>query len=94
MRSCARLSSTRSYTKTVTTGAGCRLHPFPENPGDPIPIHIDELFLEYAEILVESVREKTRANDEHSFPAPAEVIAKEIFQVRGEHEPNEESSGS
>jgi CRISPR/Cas system-associated exonuclease Cas4 (RecB family) len=41
---------------------------FLKNPGDPIDIHIDELFLEYAEILLESVREKTRANDEHSYP--------------------------
>jgi RecB family exonuclease len=41
---------------------------FLKSPGDPIDIHIDELFLEYAEILVESVREKTRANDEHSYP--------------------------
>jgi hypothetical protein len=41
---------------------------FLKEPGDPIPIHIDELFLEYAEILVESVREKTRSNDESSYP--------------------------
>lgn len=41
---------------------------FLKEPGDLIPIHIDELFLEYAEILVESVREKTRTSDEHSYP--------------------------
>jgi CRISPR/Cas system-associated exonuclease Cas4 (RecB family) len=41
---------------------------FLKNPGDPIPIHIDELFLEYAEILVESIHEKTRTNDASSYP--------------------------
>jgi hypothetical protein len=41
---------------------------FLKDPGDPITIHIDDHFLEYAEILVESVREKTRTNDERSYP--------------------------
>ncbi|MFZ4438059.1 MAG: RecB family exonuclease [Syntrophales bacterium] len=40
---------------------------FLKNRGDPIAIHIDELFLEYAEILLESVRENTRTNDERSY---------------------------
>lgn len=41
---------------------------FLKNPGDPIEIHIDELFLEYAEILLESVREKTHSTDENDYP--------------------------
>jgi putative RecB family exonuclease len=41
---------------------------FLKNPGDPINIHIDELFLEYAEILLESVREKTRSTNENDYP--------------------------
>ena len=40
---------------------------FLKNPGDPIAIHIDELFLEYAEILLESVREKTRSKEENAY---------------------------
>jgi len=41
---------------------------FLKSPGDPINIHIDELFLEYAEILLESVREKTRSTNENDYP--------------------------
>ena len=41
---------------------------FLKNPGDPINIHIDELFLEYAEILLESVRDKTRSTNENDYP--------------------------
>jgi ATP-dependent helicase/DNAse subunit B len=40
---------------------------FLKDPGDPIAIHIDELFLEYAEILLESVREKTRTKEENAY---------------------------
>ena len=56
---------------------------FLKDPGDPIPIHIDELFLEYAEILVESVREKTRSNDEHSYPCTCGGYCERDFQTRG-----------
>jgi hypothetical protein len=41
---------------------------FLKDPGDPIPIFIDEFFLDYGEILVESVREKTRSQEENAYP--------------------------
>ena len=41
---------------------------FLKSKGDPIPIHIDEIFLDYGEILVESVRDKIGTNDEGSYP--------------------------
>ena len=54
---------------------------FLKNPGDPIPIHIDELFLEYAEILLESVREKTRSNDERSYPCTCGGYCERDFSI-------------
>lgn len=41
---------------------------FLKDPGDPIPIFIDEFFLDYGEILVESVREKTHSQEENAYP--------------------------
>jgi hypothetical protein len=41
---------------------------FLKSQGDPIAIHIDEIFLEYGEILVESIRDKIGTNDERSYP--------------------------
>ena len=41
---------------------------FLKDPGDPIPIFIDEFFMDYGEILVESVREKTRSQEENAYP--------------------------
>ena len=41
---------------------------FLKEPGEPIPIHIDEHILEYGKILVESIRAKTRSTDEQSYP--------------------------
>lgn len=40
---------------------------FLKSPGDPIPIYIDEIFLEYGEILIESVRDNIQTNDERSY---------------------------
>ncbi len=52
---------------------------FLKNPGDPIAIHIDELFLEYAEILLESLREKTRSNDADQYPCTCGGYCKREF---------------
>jgi putative RecB family exonuclease len=41
---------------------------FLKTPDDPQPIHIDEELLTYGRILIESVQEKTRSYDEHSYP--------------------------
>lgn len=44
-----------------------RVH-FLKEPGDPVPVHIDEWLLEYAKILVQSVREKTTSENENDYP--------------------------
>jgi CRISPR/Cas system-associated exonuclease Cas4 (RecB family) len=41
---------------------------FLKMPDDPQPIYIDEEFLNYGKILIESVAEKTTSFDEHSYP--------------------------
>lgn len=41
---------------------------FLKEAGDPLPIHIDELILEYAKILIESIRGKTTSKSEASYP--------------------------
>jgi len=41
---------------------------FLKEPGDPLPVHIDEWLLEYAKILVQSVREKTASETESDYP--------------------------
>lgn len=41
---------------------------FLKEPGDPLPVHIDEWLLEYAKILVQSVREKTLSENESDYP--------------------------
>lgn len=37
-------------------------------PGDPIPIHIDEHLIDYGKILIESVRDKTISQDKADYP--------------------------
>jgi PD-(D/E)XK nuclease superfamily protein len=37
-------------------------------PGDPIPIHIDEHLMDYGKILIDSVREKTISEDKRDYP--------------------------
>ena len=37
-------------------------------PDDPYPIHIDEAILQYGKIVIESVREKTRSQNEAHYP--------------------------
>ena len=56
---------------------------FLKEPGDPIPVHIDENFLEYAEILVDSVREKTLSGDELSYPCTCGGYCERDFTTRG-----------
>jgi len=38
------------------------------DPGDPIPIHIDEHLMDYSKLLIESVREKTMSTEEIDYP--------------------------
>lgn len=37
-------------------------------PGEPIPIHIDEHLMDYGIILIESIREKTISEDKRDYP--------------------------
>ena len=37
-------------------------------PGDPIPIHIDEHLIDYGKILIESIRGKTISEDKREYP--------------------------
>ena len=37
-------------------------------PGEPIPIHVDEHLVDYGNILIESVREKTISEDKQDYP--------------------------
>jgi len=41
---------------------------FLKDPGDPMVINVDDELLQYGQILVESIREKTKAFDEQSYP--------------------------
>jgi RecB family exonuclease len=41
---------------------------FLKEPGDPVPIHVDDPLLDYAKILVESVRKKTLSGDKADYP--------------------------
>jgi CRISPR/Cas system-associated exonuclease Cas4 (RecB family) len=52
---------------------------FLKNPDDPQPVHIDEELLSYGRILIESVQEKTRSYDEHSYPCTCGGYCEEDF---------------
>jgi CRISPR/Cas system-associated exonuclease Cas4 (RecB family) len=41
---------------------------FLKEPGDPVPIHVDDPLLDYAKILIESVRKKTLSGDKADYP--------------------------
>jgi hypothetical protein len=41
---------------------------FLKNPGDPVPIHVDDPLLDYAKILVQSVRKKTLSDNKDVYP--------------------------
>jgi CRISPR/Cas system-associated exonuclease Cas4 (RecB family) len=51
-------------------------------PDDPQPIHIDEALLEYGKILIESVREKTRSENEEDYPCTCGGYCERDF-IRG-----------
>ena len=41
---------------------------FLKEPGDPIPIGVDEPLLDYAKILIESIRKKTQSENMSDYP--------------------------
>jgi ATP-dependent helicase/DNAse subunit B len=56
---------------------------FLKDPGDPIPIHIDEIFLEYGDIINNSIREKTRSTDEKDYPCTCGGYCERDFTTPG-----------
>jgi len=55
------------FDKFKETPEAILIH-FLKEVGDPIPIQVDEHLLEYAKILLESVRDKTKTLDEKAYP--------------------------
>ena len=41
---------------------------FLKEPGDPIPIQVDDPLLDYAKILIESIRKKTQSDSKEDYP--------------------------
>lgn len=58
---------------------------FLKEVGDPAPIHVDEHLLDYARILVASVREKTSSFDESSYPCKCGGYCRRDFVENGSH---------